>query len=121
MAAADTNSGTPTYRQATYKNRAYEVFHPYKGNSVTVNASIPTFLYDRWKELKAEGMRLPLGALLSRALHFGFFGPHPYDDPIDGLDDAIQAYEEMGKTRQEIAADVMRKIGKQYGVDPKSL
>jgi len=86
---------------STYEARLREVRENYTTNNTTVSISVPKFLLAEWRRRKAEGEKIPLSRVVSSALHFALYGPHPFANGVDGLNAALDQYSEHDREKDD--------------------
>ena len=87
----------------------------------TANASerrvmLPKFLLAEFDRIKPEFPGISLSGIAARALFFGMFGPHPYTNPVDGLNDALKNYSKKTGISDDVAKELVRSIAESLGV-----
>jgi len=108
-------------KASVYYTRLPELVALYSGKTKQIRVTLPTFLYDSWMERHTHGHGNRLAEVIRHALHFALHGPHPFDDPLDGLLDAFRVYEEEGLSKRELVIKSMRKQLEEHGIDPSEL
>jgi hypothetical protein len=83
-----------------------------------MSGRVPGYIYEAWKQCKEEGLRFTIGQILGMGMHFAVYGPHPYDNPVDGLEDALKFYENR-QDRLDIIKEVIESIADKYGIAVK--
>ena len=85
-------------------------------NTDKLSIQIPTWIHNDWKKMKARGMKTHLSDIIVQAIYFALYGPHPYEDPLAGLKEALDSYIENTTTKREAVVELIQEIGKQYGL-----
>ena len=77
---------------------------------------VPKELRDAWRD-GYKKRKVYISRLVTVALHFALYGPHPYDDPVDGVEDAFRRYMEHYSDSHERRAQIIEGLARQLGVE----
>ena len=82
-----------------------------------INVLVPVRLHKLWQTKCKGKISSSLSAMVTHALSFGLTGPHPYEDPLDGLIDAFETYERRKLDEKEFARHMVHLLADYYGID----
>jgi hypothetical protein len=105
------------YNKPMYKAQLIQLRKMYSARGKRTTFLIPKFLMNEVAKLRADGMKVSVTKIATTALHFALFGPHDFDNPLDGLDDAFRFYEEKNQSEREVIKSTIKHLAEMYNID----
>lgn len=102
-----------------YELRLREFYKNYSHKTTPVQFRVPTYLVEAFKEQRKRGCRTTNSMIFNEALHFALLGPHPFEEPIDGLRDCFELYTQRNLERRDMLKNLVEKVCDANGIKVK--
>lgn len=109
----------PKYNKKDYEIHFRELQQNFDKTKMSLTVHVDKRLHKQWKTARQYSPKSKLSSIVNHALLFALNGPHPFNDPLDGLLDAFEVYERRKFDEQKAAADLIEYLAKRYGLKIK--